>query len=97
MKSKSAVEVWRVPTFGPALLEIAVLPTTCLVARGARANVTLMPNRVNLPPFIKRLHPKRNLVQRFFNKLQHFRAIATRCDKRDLASIKLAFNESSIA
>jgi transposase len=54
-----------------------------LAARGARANVKLMPNRVNLPPFNKRLYRKRNLVERFFNKLKHFRAIATRYDKRD--------------
>jgi transposase len=75
-----------------------------LAMRGARANVKLMPNRVNLPPFNKRLYRKRNLVERFFNKLKHFRAVATRYDKRDdnyLASIKLAsariwmrFNES---
>ena len=46
----------------------------------------------------------RNLVERFFNKLKHFRAVATRYDKRDdnyLAAVKLAsariwmrFNES---
>jgi transposase len=75
-----------------------------LASRGARANVRLMPGRVNLPPFNKQLYKKRNLVERFFNKLKHFRAVATRYDKRDdnyLASIKLAstriwmrFNES---
>ena len=35
----------------------------------------------------------RNLVERFFNKLKHFRAIATRFEKHDanyLALIKLA-------
>ena len=75
-----------------------------LAARGAHANIKLMPNRVNLPPFDKRLYRRRNLVERFFNKLKHFRAIATRYDKRDdnyLAAVKLAsariwmrFNES---
>jgi transposase len=45
-----------------------------LAARGARANVRLMPNRTNLPPFNKRLYRRRNLVERFFNKLKHFRA-----------------------
>jgi transposase len=75
-----------------------------LSERGARANVRLMPNRINLPPFSKRLYRKRNLIERFFNKLKHYRAVATRYDKRDdnyLASIKLAsvriwmrFNES---
>jgi transposase len=75
-----------------------------LAAQGARANVRLMPHRTNLPPFSKRLYRERNLVERFFNKLKQFRAVATRYDKRDdnyLASIKLAsariwmrFNES---
>jgi transposase len=63
-----------------------------LATRGAKANVRLMPNRVNLPPFNKRLYRQRNLVERFFNKLKHFRA-ATRYDKRDdnyLAAVKLA-------
>jgi transposase len=75
-----------------------------LAERGARANVRLMPHRVTLPPFNKRLYRKRNLVERFFNKLKHFRAVATRYDKRDdnyLAGVMLAsariwmrFNES---
>jgi transposase len=75
-----------------------------LAARGARANVRPMPQRRKPPRFSKRLYRKRNLVERFFNKLKHFRAVATRYDKRDdnyLASVKLAsiriwirFNES---
>jgi transposase len=75
-----------------------------LAARGATANVKLMPNRVNLPPFDQRLYRQRNLVERSFNKLKHYRAIATRYDKRPenyLAGVKLAslriwmrFNES---
>ena len=75
-----------------------------LAARGARANVKPMPNRLKPPRFDKPLYRQRNLVERFFNKLKHFRAIATRYDKRDdnfIASIKLAsiriwmrFNES---
>ena len=75
-----------------------------LATRGVKANVRLMPNRVNRPPFNKRLYRKRNLVERFFNKLKHFRAVATRYDKRDdnyLAGVMLAsvriwmrFNES---
>jgi transposase len=64
-----------------------------LAARGAKANVKPMPNRVNIPKFNKRLYRKRNLVERFFNKLKHFRAIATRFEKHDanyLALVKLA-------
>ena len=48
-----------------------------LAARGARANVRAMPQRLNPPSFSKRLYRKRNLVERFFNKLKQFRAIAT--------------------
>ena len=64
-----------------------------LAGRGAKANVKPMPNRVNIPKFNKRLYKKRNLVERFFNKLKHFRAIATRYEKHDanyLALVKLA-------
>lgn len=38
------------------------------------------------------VYRQRNAVERFFNELKHFRAVATRCDKRDdnfLASVKL--------
>jgi transposase len=72
--------------------------------RGAWANVKPMPGRVNIPAFSPFLYRYRNLVERFFNKLKHFRAVATRYDKRPenyLASVKLAsariwmrFNES---
>ena len=75
-----------------------------LAARGAWANVKPMPHRLNPPAFSKRLYRKRNLVERFFNKIKQFRAVATRYDKRDdnyLAGVKLAsiriwirFNES---
>jgi transposase len=64
-----------------------------LAARGATANVKPMPGRVNIPKFSKRLYRKRNLVERFFNKLKHFRAVATRFEKHDanyLALVKLA-------
>jgi transposase len=43
--------------------------------------------------FNKRLYRKRKLVERFFNKLKHFRAIATRFEKDDanyLPLVKLA-------
>lgn len=64
-----------------------------LKARGAWANIKPMPNRRNIPAFSAFLYRYRNLVERFFNKLKHFRAIATRYDKHDanyLALIKLA-------
>ena len=64
-----------------------------LAAQGAWGNIRLMPNRVRLPEFCPKLYKERNHVERFFNKLKHFRAIATRYDKRDdnfLASVQLA-------
>jgi transposase len=64
-----------------------------LADRGAWANVKPMPGRVNIPAFSPYLYRFRNLVERFFNKLKHFRAIATRFEKHDdnyLALVKLA-------
>lgn len=61
--------------------------------RGAWANVKPMPRRVNIPAFSPFLYRFRNLVERFFSKLKHFRAIATRFEKHDanyLGLVKLA-------
>jgi len=66
---------------------------TELASRGAWANVKPMPNRVNIPAFSPFLYRYRNRVERFFNKLKHFRAVATRFEKHDanyLALVKLA-------
>jgi len=75
-----------------------------LAERGAWANVKPMPRRKNIPAFSPFLYRYRNLVERFFNKLKHFRGVATRYDKSPdnyLAGVKLAsariwmrFNES---
>lgn len=64
-----------------------------LAMRGAFANIKPMPRRVNIPAFSPFLYRYRNLVERFFNKLKHFRAVATRFEKHDanyLALVKLA-------
>lgn len=64
-----------------------------LAERGAWANIKPMPNRVNIPAFSAFLYRYRNLVERFFNKIKHFRAVATRYEKHDanyLALVKLA-------
>jgi transposase len=75
-----------------------------ITAQGATANIRPLDHRIDPPAFSPRLYKRRNLVERFFNKLKHYRAIATRFDKHDanfLATIKLAalriwmrFNES---
>lgn len=64
-----------------------------LAARGAWANVKPLAHRKDKPAFSGHLYRYRNLVERFFNKFKHFRAIATRFEKHDdnyLALIKLA-------
>jgi len=61
--------------------------------RGAWACVKPMPNRKDPSAFSPFLYRYRNLVERFFNKLKHFRAIATRFEKipeNYLALVKLA-------
>ena len=65
-----------------------------LAERGAWANVKPMPNRKNVPSFSPLPLPLAEmLVERFFNKIKHYRGVATRYDKRAenyLAGVKLA-------
>ena len=37
------------------------------------------------------LYKERNLIERMFNKLKHFRRVATRYDKLDIAYLAFAF------
>ncbi|MBV8663695.1 MAG: transposase, partial [Hyphomicrobiales bacterium] len=39
------------------------------------------PNRTKQRPFDAMLYKERNTIERFFNKLKHFRRVATRYDK----------------
>jgi transposase len=62
-------------------------------AQGAVPNIPAKSNRKWKPCFSKTLYRERNLVERFFGKLKHFRRIATRYDKlaeNFLAMVKLA-------
>ena len=64
-----------------------------MTARGAWANIKPMPPARERPAFSPFLYRYRNLVERFFNKLKHFRAVATRYEKHAanyLALVKLA-------
>ena len=61
--------------------------------QGAWANIPPKSNRKDPICFSPHLHKARNLVERFFNKIKHFRRIATRYDKlaaNYMAMIKLA-------
>lgn len=64
-----------------------------MTAQGAWANIKPVSRRVDVPAFSPFLYRYRNLVERFFNKLKHFRAVATRYEKHAdnyLAIVKLA-------
>ena len=105
---RSAADMLETLTDGTILLADRAYDSNLLrenlAARGAWANVKPMAHRLNPPAFSPFLYRYRNLVERFFNKLKHFRAVATRYDKLPenyLASVKLAsiriwmrFNES---
>ena len=105
---RSAADMLETVTEGTILLGDRAYDSNLLretlAARGAWANIKPMPHRLNPPAFSSFLYRYRNLVERFFNKLKHFRAVATRYDKLPenyLASVKLAsiriwmrFNES---
>ena len=64
-----------------------------MTSQGAWANVKPVVRRIEKPAFSRFLYRYRNLVERFFNKLKHYRAIATRYEKHAenfLALVKLA-------
>jgi len=64
-----------------------------LAERGAWANVKPLSRRLDTPAFSPFLYRYRNLVERFFSKIKHFRAVATRYEKHAanyLAVVKLA-------
>jgi transposase len=71
----------------------AVAILDLVAARGGRAHIPTQRDRKaqrSVPP---ELYRERNLVERFFNKLKHFRRIATRFDKlarNYLAALHLA-------
>ena len=64
-----------------------------LAQRGAWANIRPNAKRKQKPAFSTFLYKERNRIERFFNRIKHFRAVATRYDKlaeNYLAGVKLA-------
>lgn len=62
-------------------------------ATGANAHIPTQRNRKVQRSVDRELYRKRNLVERFFNKIKHFRRVATRYDKTArnyLAAVLLA-------
>jgi transposase len=94
---RSAVDLLDTIGDGQTLLADRAYDSDALRAalrnKGAWANVRPMPGRVRIPAFSPFLYRYRNLVERFFNKIKHFKAVATRFEKHDanyLALVKLA-------
>ena len=72
--------------------DAAALRTT-IFEQNAWANIPPRSNRKDPVCFSPYLYRERNLVERFFNKIKHFRRVATRYDKlaeNYLAALKLA-------
>ena len=64
-----------------------------IAARGGRGHIPTQRDRKVQRSVDPALYRQRNLIERFFNKLKHFRGVATRYDKRAdnyLAGVKLA-------
>ena len=61
-----------------------------LEEQGARANIRPLEHRVVRPRFSPKAYRQRNLVERFFNKLKHYRAIATLPPRRQLSGVSPA-------
>ena len=62
-------------------------------ARGAKAHIPSTRSRLIQRSVSRRIYRQRNLVERYFNKLKHFRRIATRFEKlarNFLAAVALA-------
>ena len=60
-----------------------------IAAQGAQAVIPPRSNRINPRTFDRHIYRDRNLIERFFARLKHFRRIATRYDK--LAASFLSF------
>lgn len=94
---RSAADMLDSLTPGDVLLADRAYDSDALRAdmaeRGVRANIRAMPQRTRNLDFSHRLYKLRNAVERFFSKIKHYRAIATRYEKHPenyLALIKLA-------
>ena len=94
--SKMALPMLSVMGNGTIILGDKAYDTNALraqaVEKKAWANIPAKSNRKQSFSFSRWVYRQRNLVERFFNKLKHYRAIATRYDKNPanfLAAIKI--------
>ena len=94
--SKMALPMLSVMGNGTIILGDKAYDTNALraqaVEKKAWANIPAKSNRKQSFSFSRWVYRQRNLVERFFKKLKHYRAIATRYDKNPanfLAAVKI--------
>ena len=58
---------------------------------GAEAVIPSTRSRAQAIPYDKHIYQERNLVERFFNKIKHYRRIATRYEKTALSFAAMLF------
>ena len=58
---------------------------------GAEAVIPSTRSRSRAIPYDKHIYKERNLVERFFNKIKHFRRIATRYEKTAISFAAMLF------
>ena len=63
----------------------------CIAEVGAAAVIPPIPARSQVLPYDKHIYKERNLIERFFNKIKHFRRIATRYEKTALSFASMLF------
>jgi transposase len=64
---------------------------TRIAEAGAEAVIPSTRSRSQAIPYDKHIYRERNLVERFFNKIKHFRRIATRYEKTALSFAAMLF------
>ena len=58
---------------------------------GAKVIIPPRRNRIIQREYDKELYKERNIIERMFNKMKHFRRVATRYDKLDVAYLSFVF------
>jgi transposase len=64
---------------------------TSIAEAGAQAVIPSSRSRAKTIPYDKHLYEERNLVERFINKIKHYRRIATRYEKTALSYLSMLF------
>ena len=63
----------------------------CIADAGGAAVIPSTRARAQAIPYDKHIYQDRNLVERFFNKIKHFRRIATRYEKTAVSFAAMLF------